>query len=129
MLKDALYARSQAVAGLTALIGTRFYNVQAPQNTPMPYCTCQIVSAERIHVMGRDSLNRSRVQVDSWGTIRSDAENVNAQVVAAFNRWSGTLAGVIVKETIILSDGVDLEADDVTLIPRVTAELEVIYEL
>jgi uncharacterized protein DUF3168 len=129
VLKDALYARSQAVAGLTALIGTRFYDVQAPQNTAMPYCTHQIVSAERIHVMGRDTLGRARVQVDSWGSERQDAEDVNAQVVAAFNRWGGTLASVIVKDTIILSGGIDVEADDVSLIPRVTSELEVIYEL
>ena len=129
MLKDALYARSQAVAGLTALIGTRFYNVQAPQKTATPYVTFQIVSADRVHVMGRDSLGRPRVQMDSWGMNRQEAENVNAQVVAAFNRWSGTVSSVVVKDTITLSDGVDLEADDTTLIPRVTSEFEVIYVL
>ena len=129
MLKDALYARSQAVAGLTALIGTRFYNVQAPQQTAMPYVTFQIVSADRVHVMGRDTLGRPRVQMDSWGHDRQEAENVNAQVVAAFNRWSGTVASVVVKDTVTLSDGIDIEADDVTLMPRITSEFEVTYEL
>ncbi len=129
MLKDAIYSRSQAVAGLTALVGTRFYNVQAPQKTTMPYCTFQIVSSERVHVMGRDSLGRARVQVDSWGSEREDAEDVNTQVVAAFNRWGGTVASVIVKDTIITSGGIDIEGDDVTLIPRVTSEMEVVYEL
>lgn len=128
-IKDAIYARSQAVVGLTALIGTRFYNVQAKQNTAMPYCTYQIVSGDRTHVMGADTLGRPRVQIDSWGSEREDAEAVNAQVLAAFDRWSGTLAGVVVDSTVVLSDGVDVQSDDVTLIPRVTSEFEITYRL
>lgn len=129
MIKDAIYTRAQAVDGLTALVGTRVFNVQAPQNVAMPYVTFQQVSGDRVHVMGRDSLARPRFQFDSWGTTRKDAEDVNAQVVAAFNRWSGTVSSVVVKDTITLSDGVDIEADDVTKIPRVTSEFEITFEL
>lgn len=128
-IKDAIYSRSQAYAGLTTLIGTRLYNTLAPQNTAMPYVTYQIISADRTHVMGRDSLGRPRVQFDSYGTTRASAEDVNAQVVACFSRWSGTVASIVVKDTIVYSDGIDTQADDLTLIPRVTSEFEVNYVL
>lgn len=132
-LKEAIRVRAASQAGLTALVGSgpvRFYNVMKPQTETNPvYATFQIISMERIHVMGRDSLGRARVQVDSWGPTREQAENVNTQVVAAFNRWSGTAASVVVKDTITLSEGIDIEADDITLIPRVTSEYEVIFEL
>lgn len=132
-LKEAIKARAGTQSGLTALIGTnpvRFWNVMAPQNTTATvYATFQIISMERIHVMGRDSLGRARIQIDSWGPTRETAENVNAQVVPAFNRWGGTVAGVVVKDTITLSEGIDVQPDEVSLIPRVTSEFEVVFEL
>ena len=128
-IKDAIYSRAQAYAGLTALIGTRLYNTQAPQNTSMPYVTYQIVSGDRHHVMSRDSLGQPRIQFDSYGTTRASAEDVNTQVVACFNRWKGTFATVVIKDTVIESDGVDAQSDDVSLIPRVTSEAFVTYEL
>lgn len=128
-IKDAIYSRSQAYAPLTTLIGPRFYNTLAPQNTAMPYVTYQIVSADRHHVMSRDTLGQPRVQFDSYGTTRASAENVNAQVVACFNRWKGTLASMVVKDTVIESDGIDVQSDDLTLIPRVTSEAFITYEL
>jgi len=128
-IKDAIYSRSQAFGGLTALIGTRFYNTQAPQNTAMPYVTYQIVSADRHHVMSVDTLGQPRVQFDSYGTTRASAEDVNTQVVAAFNRWKGTVASVVVKDTVIESDGIDVQSDDLSLIPRVTSEAFITYEL
>ena len=128
-IKDAIYSRSQTFAGLSALIGTRLYDVQAPQNTAMPYVTYQLVSAERHHVMTRDTLGRPRVQFDSFGATREVAENVNAQVIACFNRWKGTVASVVIKDTVIESDGVDQQSDDISLIPRVTSEAFITYEL
>lgn len=133
-IKDAIYSRSQSFAPLAALIGVRMFDVTAkpvpPQTTvPMPYVTYQIVSGDRHHVMSRDTLGRPRVQFDSFGTTRASAEDVNTQVVAAFNRWKGTVAGVVVKESVIESDGIDVQSDDLTLIPRVTSEAFITYEL
>src|SRR6188508_3257965 len=128
-IKDAIYSRSQSFGPLSALIGARLYNTQAPQNTAMPYVTYQIVSGERHHVMSRDTLGRPRIQFDSYGTTRASAEDVNTQVVAAFNRWKGTVASVVVKDSVVESDGIDQQSDDITLIPRVTSEVFITYEL
>ena len=130
-IHNAIFARADAHAGLEALIGSppRLFPVEAPQNVAVPYVTYSVVSAPRVHVMSADKDAQPRVQFDSWGATRTQALQVNAQVVACYDRWSGSFGGLMVLASVCENEGMDVERDEATLIPRVTSEFTVTYLL
>lgn len=132
-IRAAIRARAQAHAGLYGLIGgstnPRLYLMIAPQGSVTPYVTFQIISAVREHVMIADSLGTPRVQFDCWGSDQEDALTVRDQVLACYDRFSGTFASTIVGSSVCVNDGMDVQPDDTTLIPRITLEFEMSFRL
>lgn len=132
-IRAAIFARGSAFAGLTAVIGTtptRLYPVEAQQKTTMPYATFQVISPVRQHEMAADSLGLPRVQFDCWGSTRAEAMTVRDQILAAFDRWpAGTYGGVVLDSSVCVNDGMDVERDDVSAIPRVTLEFQMSHRL
>ena len=127
-LADALYARSQAVAGLTALIGTRFTPGKLDQNSTMPACAYQLAGVRVMHTGGEGSaLRQARVHIWSFGTTYDSAKDTDAQVYAAFHDWQGTSGGVTVRHS-HLEDGRDGERDDATLRHMVLSVLHIWYD-
>ena len=53
----------QADAAVVALLGERVYPLRAPQNTPYPYATYQVVSGQGVSAMACDLYDEARVQV------------------------------------------------------------------
>lgn len=129
-LHEAIVSRADTFAGLTALIGSpaRIYpTTGVKQGTDMPYVTFQQVSGARHHTMGLDTVAQPRIQFDCFGATRLQAIGVRDQILAAFDRWSGIFAGVQVLATVVESEGIDVERDDTTLIPREMVEVIVSY--
>lgn len=132
-IRTAIHARALA-HGMGGVIGTppRLYPVTAPPQpvgATIAYATFQVISPERQHEMGLDSMGLPRVQFDCWGSTRAGALSVRDQVLACFDRWKGSFGGVTVSSSVCENDGMDVEPDDVTLIPRVTLEFQMSYQL
>lgn len=102
-LGAALYARSQAVSALTALIGVRFYPGRLPQNPDYPAACWQLVTEERrplASTTGHDGVPRARVQITAFARTRTAAlQVVNAGLKPAFGGWLGSAGGVVVQGT------------------------------
>jgi hypothetical protein len=64
MLGQAIIARLEADAAVTALVGTRIYWLVRPQGSPLPALVLQIISEERTqHLKGFNDAFEARVQV------------------------------------------------------------------
>jgi len=127
MIEDAIFTRLTTHAGLSALIGTRAYPLQAPQNAATPFLVYQRVSAQRISAMGNDTgLARGRFQVSCFASTYSSAKDVAAQARAALQRWRGTVNGTTIQDTYFEND-VDVYNPG-TLIYHVAIDVEIIYE-
>lgn len=105
MAVDAdLYARSQAHAGLSALIGTRFFPVTAPQGVALPYCVFTQLGDDPTHAMSDDTgLVSARYEIACYAGDYDAARSVGAQVRDAFSRYSGTPSALKI-EAIFLED-------------------------
>lgn len=105
MIHEALYTRLTSVAGLTALVGTRIYPRQLPQNPAYPCLMYARVSAERESAMGADTkLVAGRWQVSSWGKTYTDARDTAEQVRLALERYRGTSSGTVIQDIFIESE-------------------------
>lgn len=109
MIGKAIHGRLGAVAGVTALVGTRIYPSRLPQGPTYPAIRYQVIDAPRTHLMTRDPGEvHARVQVDSYSKTYAQAQAVAAQVRLALSRWEGTAGGVTV-EHVFLDDERDLD--------------------
>jgi hypothetical protein len=94
IFETALYNYLSAYAGLTALIGTRIYPLQLPQNAKYPAVAYQQISGPRIHAMGTDpGMTYPRYQFTCWGDDHDDAAAIAKQIRLAFTNYSGTMGG------------------------------------
>ena len=109
MVGKAIYARLQAVAGVTALVGTRVYPLRLPQGPTYPAIRYQKIDAPRTHLMTWDPGEvHARVQVDSYAKTYDGAQALAAQVRGALSRWGGAAGGVTV-EHVFLDDERDID--------------------
>lgn len=93
----AIYARLSGFAGLTALVATRVYPVEAPANVTRPYVVFASISAVRLnHLTGPAEVVNPRVQVDAYAVRYIDAQAIAEQVRAALDGFAGTSGGVSV---------------------------------
>lgn len=123
-IKAAIYSRLSNYTNLTDLVGLRIYPGIAPQNTATPYVTIQKISDEPVPAMSADTgLERPRFQIDSWSDQPLEAENVDVQVRAALQRYSGTLAGTTIQVS-FLENSVDLY-DQETELHHVATDFEI----
>jgi hypothetical protein len=109
---EALTARLEAYAGLTALVGTRIYPLTLPQNATLPALTYQRIPGERVRsVSGATGMMRARFEVHVWDESVSGAQAVGIQVQDALEGWSGVASTVTVK-LIRIDDGRDTYEPD-----------------
>lgn len=82
--------------GTSALTSSRVYPVLLPQQAAFPCVTYQRISGGRIYsLQGYANLQRSRIQVDCWGTSYGDAKNLYYQVKEAMET-AGTLKAILI---------------------------------
>jgi len=101
-IEKAVRSRLAAYSGLTDLVSTRIYPLQAPQNPTFPLVTFQVISTVRVHAMGSDTGDvASVVQVQAWDDTNSGARDVIEQVRGALQDYSGMSGGVTIQRAFI----------------------------
>lgn len=93
-IEQGIYERLLALASLTALVGTRVYQMKLPQSPALPAVRVQRISGVgRQHLRGPDGLFRSRVQIDAYAQETGDwYTSVTAVAAAVRGNGAGTLA-------------------------------------
>ena len=104
-IEGALLARLTEYTDLTALVSTRVYAVQMPQRVTLPAVSFQRISAVREQAMGgRAKPTHARYQVSAWGATFDAARDVAQQVVAALDRYGGTLDSTVIQQIFVEND-------------------------
>lgn len=82
--QSALRARLVADITLAALVGTRVYWAERPQNSLLPAVTLLTISDGREqHLKGIETLQASRVQIDVWAATYASGRAVAEAVLSA----------------------------------------------
>ncbi|MDV2503083.1 MAG: DUF3168 domain-containing protein [bacterium] len=108
-IEEAIYTRLSTFAGLTALVSTRIHTLVLPEGVTYPAVSFFRVSGPRVHAMGSEpGLVMPRFQVSAWdqdvegvSSGYTTARAVSAQIRAALSRWSGTVNGVVVQDSLM----------------------------
>jgi len=111
-IEAEIFARAQAVAGLTALVGTRFYPTTAPQGATVPYCVFTLLSSSPHHTMGSDSsLTEASYEVTCYAADADAATALAVQVKAAFSRYSGTPVALVIQSVLLEDEDAGFDID------------------
>ncbi len=104
MSEAAIVAILKATAAVTAIVSSRIYAVDLPQNPTLPAIVYSRISGMRVSSMtGASGLARPRYQIDVFAYDYTTAKNLVRQVQLALEGKRGTYGGVNVQG--ILFDG------------------------
>ncbi|MEW7009491.1 tail completion protein gp17 [Lentilitoribacter sp. EG35] len=98
-MEEALIALLLADSGLAALVGSRVFIGQRPQNkSDLPAVLLSKVSAPRdYHMAGPSNLIQSRFQCDCYGDDYRSAKLTARALMSVVNGYKGTQSGVVVQ--------------------------------
>lgn len=128
MIEELINSRLSGFAGLAALVGSRIYYGNLPQNVAMPAVSWRLVTDDTPQpqqVVGETDLIRGRFQFDCWSPSKTVARDVRKQVRNALKRWSDP-GPPLVQVTFALSS-IDLYEDD-TELHNLSSDYEINYE-
>jgi len=104
-LEEGIFSLLSADSGVAALVGSRIYPTQAPQNVTYPCVVYQRVGAERAHhTTGASGVSEVRMQVASLAESYSGAKALGAAVRAAMDAQRGMWGAVDVLGSTIHSE-------------------------
>lgn len=84
MLGEAIIARLEADAAVTAIVDDRIYWIVRPQDDALPCLVLQVISEERTqHLKGFDDMFEARVQVAAQSERYSESRKLAEAAVAA----------------------------------------------
>lgn len=90
MLENKIYSHLSTSATVTNQIGTRLYPLVAPQDPTTPYCTFQRISGVgEYHTQGYATLERVRMQIDSYSTGYEGAKTIAVGIKTAMESATG----------------------------------------
>jgi hypothetical protein len=122
----AIYSRLSNYAGLVALVADRVYPQKVPQDCPLPAVRITETMQAATHTLQADSaLKRALYQVSVFAQTYAEAKAVAAQVQAALQDYSGTVATVAINR--IIFDGSAALYDDSTQTDHIALDFEVWY--
>lgn len=110
---EIVAARLATIAGVTALVASRIYQLQLPQRVTLPAIRITLVSrVEPVHLRGLTGLRRERVQVDCYadtgdalGTARQIADAAYGACqggeATGLAGWAGTFGSPAVRVDLI----------------------------
>lgn len=108
-LRQAVYLRLIATAGVTALVGDRIYFGALPQSINLqdgPALTYQVISRPYgHHLRGADGTSQARVQITAHSYSAKLSNRIIAAVNVAFDGFSGLMHGVEVTASILAGRG------------------------
>ena len=97
-IEAALVERLAAVSGVTDVIGTRLYPVQAPLSAQAPYGVAQVIAERHLHdYTGASGLAYPRVQISVYAATSVTAAAAGEAIRQALQGWTGTAAGVAIR--------------------------------
>lgn len=109
-LEEALRAHLIAHPGLSALVGSRVYPVQVPQNVTLPAITYQRISTVPTQHRNQPVHGRVRMQLDGWTTSYGSAVELRIQMRAAMETFQRDSAPRV--DAALLQDDRDLREPD-----------------
>lgn len=94
-MEEALRQLLTSHAPLTALVGSRIYWDEIPQDTARPCIVMYVVSSvPGYHQQGQDALTPSRVQIDCQGITTASKWAVARAVEARLSGYRGTVGAI-----------------------------------
>ena len=97
-ISAAIRAKLVAESSVTDEVGTRIYSDHLPQNAAMPAITYRVISEiANEDLAGSSGLDEARIQVDCFGSTRSQANSVQRLVRSALKGFRGVVSSVYVK--------------------------------
>jgi hypothetical protein len=112
MIETSLFTRLSGFGGLSALVATRIYPMLLPQEPQYPAVTYAFVSGVPVAAMGADTgVTRKRLRVTAWSKTYAEMTSVADQVRLCLERWRGTVGGVVIQDTYVDNDSLDLFDD------------------
>lgn len=113
-LEEALRAQILADPAIAAVVGTRVYPRQLPQQPVLPAITYTRVDTARGHEMsGPDQLPKPRMQVTPWAADVLTATNLAALIRKRLDGTSGMWSSVEIGSCLCVGDR-DLDDPDTT---------------
>ena len=95
---EALVAYLGTVAGLSALIGTRLYPDDVPQDADLPAVFYLTVSDVKDHVYGSvQAVESPNIQFTVYADTKSEAQAVAEVIKTALSDYEGVMSGVTVQ--------------------------------
>lgn len=112
-VEEALYAKLEGTAAVSALVGTRIYPLRMPDKVTLPAIRYQRVDTQRPLVMGvATGLADILMQVDCWGATATTMFTLRDEIRQALERWRQSGPPVI-QDTFIVGEqdmGFELDA-------------------
>ena len=105
VIEEALYSILTTDAGFSALVGSRVYPLQIPQDAALPATAYQRISGLQVFSLsGSSGLARPRFQLTHVADEYSVVNGVANAARAALNGYRNTIAGVEVQAAFLEND-------------------------
>lgn len=91
-IATALYTHLRDDAGVSAIVGTRIYPMNAPPAAVLPYVTFQVIALDDLrHMTGVVGVAETLMQLDSWGVSAGVARSLKEAIRTALHGFSGPM--------------------------------------
>ncbi|HYF81158.1 MAG TPA: DUF3168 domain-containing protein [Symbiobacteriaceae bacterium] len=94
-VRQAAFAHAAEHPGIQALVGDRIYHINLPQNPVYPAVTVRLISDVGERDLSGLARSRARVEFSCWDKSPKGAEKLALEVQAAFQDYTGLMAGVL----------------------------------
>lgn len=91
-LDSTIYTALSGAAGVSALVSTKIYAIQAPAGVALPYVTFEAASGVIPNVVPRDTLNYV-YRVHAWASSRSAAAGLSGAIYTALHETAPAISG------------------------------------
>ena len=96
-IEQAIYNILANTAGISAIVGTRIYQVKMPDNVAFPAISYQTSFGSQIESFtGFSGLRNPVINIDSWAKSAGVAKDLAEKVRAALHGYSGTYGDVTI---------------------------------
>jgi hypothetical protein len=96
-IEQAIYNILVNTAGITALVGTRIYQVKMPDNVTFPAISYQTSFGSQIESFtGYSGLRNPVINIDTWASSAGAAKDLAEKVRAALHGYSGTYGDITI---------------------------------
>lgn len=129
MIEEGLYAHLSTNNDISAVVGDRIYLSRLPQEPTLPAVVYSNISGIPYMTMNaKGSLDRSRFQVDCWGSNALEAKSLAQKVRSALEGFRGQMGNEVVHAVIPIEVGMD-DFDDVVDAFRIIAEYNIWHQV